>query len=56
MTGMARTLPMKPSGMKRALSKDCPWGGKRNSQGKYEVWKGDKLPVSVVEGELPVSF
>ncbi len=55
MSGVARLLPMKPSGMKRALPRDCSWGTKRNSQGKYEVWKGYKLHVSVVEGGLPVS-
>lgn len=49
MSGVARLLPMKPSGMKRALPRDCSWGTKRNSQGKYEVWKGYKLHVSVVE-------
>ncbi|MEC4683875.1 MAG: transposase [Nitrospirota bacterium] len=55
LTGVARTIPMKPSGMKRALPGDCSWGAKTNSQGKYEVWKGYKLHVSVVEGGLPVS-
>ena len=54
-SGVGRMIPMKPSGMKRTLPKDCSWGGKTNSQGKYEVWKGYKLHVSVVEGGLPVS-
>ena len=54
-SGVARIIPMKPSAMKRALPGDCSWGAKRNSQGQYEVWKGYKLPVSVVEGGLPVS-
>jgi len=55
LTGVSRFLPMTPAEMKRALPKDCSWGGKTNSQGKYEVWKGYKLHVSVVEGGLPVS-
>ncbi len=48
-SGVARIIPMKPSAMKRALPGDCSWGAKRNSQGQYEVWKGYKLHVSVVE-------
>ena len=54
-SGVVRILPMTPARMKRTLPGDCSCGAKMNSQGKYEVWKGDKLPVPVVEGGLSVS-
>ena len=44
-----------PSGVERAIPKACHWGGKTNSQRKYEYWKGYKLHVSVVSGGLPVA-
>ena len=54
-SGVERYLPMTPGEMERAIPKACNWGGKQNSQGKYEVWKGYKLHVSVAEGGLPVA-
>ena len=54
-SGVARLLPMTPGRMKKGLPRDCSWGAKTNSQGKYEVWKGYKLHVSVVDGGLPVA-
>jgi len=38
------------------LPRACDWGGKTNSQGKYEYWRGYKLHVDVIDGDLPVSF
>jgi len=37
------------------LPRQCDWGRKRNSQGNVEVWKGYKLHLDVVDGDLPVS-
>ena len=54
-SGVARILPMTTARMKRTLPGNCSWGAKMNNQGKYEVWKGYKLHVSVVEGGLPVT-
>ncbi|MDA8027541.1 MAG: transposase [Nitrospiraceae bacterium] len=54
-SGVERYLPMTPGKMERAIPKVCNWGGKKNSQGKHEYWKGYKLHVSVVEGGLPVA-
>ena len=54
-SGVERYLPMTPGEMEREIPKACNWGGKTNSQGKYEYWKGYKLHVSVVSGGLPVA-
>ena len=54
-SGVARLLRMTPARMKRTFPGDFSRGAKMNSQGKYEVWRGYKLHVSVVEGGLPVS-
>jgi len=37
------------------LPRQCNWGCKRNSQGNVEFWKGYKLHLDVVDGDLPVS-
>lgn len=37
------------------LPKACDWGRKKNSQGKTEDWKGYKLHVDVIDGDIPVS-
>jgi len=37
------------------LPTGCDWGGKRNSQGKYEYWKGYKLHVSSSDGGIPLA-
>src|SRR3990172_458731 len=33
----------------------CDWGRKKNSQGKIEQWKGYKLHLDVIDGDIPVS-
>lgn len=33
----------------------CDWGSKTNSQGKRETWKGHKLHMDVVDGDIPIS-
>jgi len=33
----------------------CDWGGKQNSQGKYEYWKGYKLHIATGDGGIPLS-
>lgn len=37
------------------LPTGCDWGGKSNSQGKYEYWKGYKLHLAVGDGGIPLS-
>lgn len=44
-----------PAEIDRALPKECDWGCKKNSKGKVESWKGDKLHLLVGEGEIPLS-
>lgn len=34
----------------------CDWGGKHNSQGKHESWRGYKLHHDSIDGDIPVSF
>ena len=55
LTGVTRTIPMKAPGKKRILPLGLFVGVKTNSHGKYEVWKGVKIPVAVVDGGRPVS-
>lgn len=38
------------------LPRDCDWGSKRNSQGKGESWRGYKLHIDTMDGDLPVSW
>jgi len=33
----------------------CDWGCKKNSQGKVECWRGYKLHVDTIDGDIPVS-
>lgn len=37
------------------LPRKCDWGCKRNSNGKKEVWKGYKLHMDTMDGDIPVS-
>lgn len=37
------------------LPRACDWGAKTNSQGKKESWKGYKLHLDFVDGDIPVS-
>jgi len=38
------------------LPTGCDWGGKKNSKGKTEFWRGYKLHLDTIDGDLPVSF
>lgn len=33
----------------------CDWGCKKNSQGKVESWRGYKLHLDVIDGDIPIS-
>ena len=33
----------------------CDWGRKKNSKGKVEDWKGYKLHLDVIDGDIPIS-
>jgi hypothetical protein len=33
----------------------CGWGCKKNSQGNREFWRGYKLHIDVIDGDIPVS-
>ena len=34
----------------------CDWGTKKDSKGKKQTWRGYKLHVDVIDGDLPVSW
>ena len=38
------------------LPKQCDWGTKKNSKGKREVWRGYKLHVDTIDGDIPLSW
>lgn len=38
------------------LPRGCDWGGKRNSQGKGESWRGYKLHIDSIDGDVPLSW
>ena len=33
----------------------CDWGCKRNSKGKTQFWRGYKLHIAVVDGDIPIA-
>lgn len=37
------------------LPKACDWGCKKNSQSKKESWRGYKLHLDVIDGDIPIS-
>jgi len=37
------------------LPAPCDWGCKKNSKGKTETWRGYKLHIDTVDGDIPVS-
>jgi hypothetical protein len=47
------TQPLKE--ILKNLPRDCDWGGKCNSQGNAEYWKGFKLHVAVTDSGIPVA-
>ena len=34
----------------------CDWGTKKDSKGKKQTWRGYKLHIDVIDGDLPVSW
>jgi len=38
------------------LPRDCNWGTKKNSKGKRESWRGYKLHLDVIDGDIPLSW
>ena len=46
-----RSLPENVAELPRA----CSWGSKTNSQGKKESWKGYKLHLDCIDGDIPIS-
>jgi hypothetical protein len=38
------------------LPRNCDWGCKKNSQGKVESWRGYKLHLDVIDGDIPISW
>ena len=58
--------PPDPTRLQRQLERDlqanltdlptvCDWGCKKNSQSKKECWRGYKLHLDVIDGDIPVS-
>lgn len=54
-TRLARQRGMKLGEMLADLPCQCDWGGKRNSQGREEYWRGYKLHLDVADGQIPIS-
>jgi hypothetical protein len=38
------------------LPQKCDWGCKKNSQGKVEYWRGYKLHLDAIDGDIPISW
>jgi len=38
------------------LPRVCDWGCKKNSQGKVECWRGFKLNLDTIDGDIPLSW
>jgi len=38
------------------LPRPCDWGTKKDSKGKKQSWRGYKLHIDVIDGDLPVSW
>ena len=64
--GQLSAPPPEPTRLQRQLERDvaanlaalpaaCDWGCKKNSQGKVECWRGSKLQLDVLDGDLPGS-
>ena len=34
----------------------CDWGTKKDSKGKKQTWRGHKLHIDVIDGDIPVSW
>ena len=38
------------------LPRTCDWGTKKNSKGKREIWRGYKLNLDAIDGDIPLSW
>ena len=38
------------------LPRACDWGVKKDSKGKKQTWRGYKLHIDVIDGDIPVSW
>lgn len=54
-TRLARQRSMSLPEMLEELPKPCDIGGKKNSQGNTEYWRGYKLHLDVADGQIPIS-
>ena len=54
-TRLARQRSMNLPEMLEELPKPCDIGGKKNSQGNTEFWRGYKLHLDVADGQIPIS-
>ena len=54
-TRLQRQLGSTPEANLADLPTACDWGCKKNSQGKAERWRGYKLHLDTIDGDIPVS-
>jgi len=54
-TRLARQRSMSVPAMLQELPKACDIGGKKNSQGNTEFWRGYKLHLDVADGQIPIT-
>jgi hypothetical protein len=38
------------------LPRDCDWGTKKDSKGKKQTWRGFKVHLDAIDGDIPVSW
>ena len=38
------------------LPRECDWGTKKNSKGKKQTWRGYKLHLDAIDGDIPISW
>ena len=38
------------------LPRDCDWGTKKDSKGKKQAWRGFKLHLDAIDGDIPISW
>src|SRR5262249_40018453 len=54
-TRLARQRSMSLPEILQELPKQCDIGGKKNSRGNTEYWRGYKLHLDVADGQIPIS-
>jgi hypothetical protein len=54
-TRLAQQRSMSLPEMLQELPKQCDIGGKKNSQGNTDYWRGYKLHLDVADGQIPIS-